>query len=191
MILPRKCGGVDVLWKKNIDHLITVLPDGGERIQCVLLKSDRPMLIVSVYMLCKGATYNFAEYSDCMDQLNEILSKYKETHDFVIGGDFNETYHTDGSASRRSKYLSELVSDYRLNTQTTGMTFRHPNGSSIIYFYSKTLEHHVSKLELLNELIENNSDHYPLKCRVNEINRLPAKNDPAPPPREFCRHSLS
>ena len=21
--------------------------------------------------------------------------------------------------------------------------------------------------------------------------RLPAKNDPAPPPREFCRHSLS
>ena len=69
--MPLGYGEVGVLWKKNIDHLITVLPEGGKRIQCVLLKADRPMLIVSVFMPCKGVT-------DCVDQLNDILSKYTQ-----------------------------------------------------------------------------------------------------------------
>ena len=33
--VPRGYDGVAILWKKQIDHLIKPLSDGGERIQCV------------------------------------------------------------------------------------------------------------------------------------------------------------
>ena len=36
--MPRGYGGVGVLWKKEIDHLIQVQQDGGNRIQCIEVK---------------------------------------------------------------------------------------------------------------------------------------------------------
>ena len=50
--VPRGYDGVAILWKKQIDHLIKPLSDGGERIQCVEFIDNytRPLLIVSVYL---------------------------------------------------------------------------------------------------------------------------------------------
>ena len=33
--MPRGYGGIGLLWKKDVDHLVTELLDGGNRIQCV------------------------------------------------------------------------------------------------------------------------------------------------------------
>ena len=33
--MPRGYGGSAILWKRTIDHLVRVLQDGGNRIQCV------------------------------------------------------------------------------------------------------------------------------------------------------------
>jgi hypothetical protein len=38
--MPRGYGGVAIIWRENIDHLIKILPDGTERIQCVEINSN-------------------------------------------------------------------------------------------------------------------------------------------------------
>ena len=88
---PRGYGGVAVIWKKDIDHLVKPIPDGNERIQCIELidKFQKPLLIISVYLPTKGC-HDLEEFQDCVDQLYEISQKYGRSHDILIGGDFNE-----------------------------------------------------------------------------------------------------
>ena len=57
-LLPsRGYGGVAIIWRENIDHLIKILPDGTERIQCVEINSnnDTNFLVASVYLPSKGS----------------------------------------------------------------------------------------------------------------------------------------
>ena len=110
--MPRGYGDVGILWKKEIDHLISVLPDGGNRLQCVTVKAKKPILLVSVYMPCKGVTDKYGCFLECLDQLNEILLKYRSTHSILIGGDFNENFSS--SSIRRSMCLKNFISDYSL-----------------------------------------------------------------------------
>ena len=69
--MPRGYGGTAVLWKRGIDHLCVVLPDGGNRIQCVELRGMEPLLIISVYMPCKGLQGCVENYEDTLTKLNE------------------------------------------------------------------------------------------------------------------------
>ena len=83
--MPRGYGGIGILWKKDIDHLVTELPDGSNRIKCVSIQTQKPILLISTYMPCKGVIDNYEAFLDCLDQLNEILIKYGGTHDVVLG----------------------------------------------------------------------------------------------------------
>ena len=165
--MPRGYGGVGILWKKDIDHLVTVLPDGGCRIQCVAVRAERPLLLISIYMPCKGASDNYEAFSECLDQLNEIVTKYGNTHDVVLGGDFNE--EVSQGSSRRSTLLSEFLSDHCLTTTKTEKTFLHPNGidsTTIDYiFYPESIADIISPVRRM-DLLENNSDHYPVSCTI-------------------------
>ena len=39
--MPRGYGEIGILWKKDIDHFFTELPDGGNRIQCVSIRAQK------------------------------------------------------------------------------------------------------------------------------------------------------
>ena len=65
--MPRGYGRTAVLWKKQIDHLITALPDGGNRIQCVEMKGKELLFLISVYMPCKGIADNSVDFADAVD----------------------------------------------------------------------------------------------------------------------------
>ena len=54
--MPRGYGGTAILWKKQIDHVIKPQDVGGNRIQCVAMNVCEPLLLISVYMPCKGIT---------------------------------------------------------------------------------------------------------------------------------------
>ena len=88
--MPRGYGGVAVLWTKDIGHLVNVFSDGANQIQCVELSGNDRLLIISVYMPCKVLTDNIEDFRDCVDQLHEIVTKYKTTHRIIFGGDINE-----------------------------------------------------------------------------------------------------
>lgn len=112
--IPRGYGGTAVLWKREIDHLIKSLPDGGNRIQCVELKGQECLLIISIYMPCKGLSDNIEDFMDCVDQLNEIVTKYRATHKIIIGGDINEDISL-GTLGRRGQYFVDFVKNNCLN----------------------------------------------------------------------------
>ena len=61
--------------------------EGGNRIQCVELKGQIPMLLV---LQCRGHNGNLEDCNDCLDQLNEIIQNYSSSHVIMIGGDWNE-----------------------------------------------------------------------------------------------------
>jgi hypothetical protein len=54
--MPRGYGGVTIIWRENIDHLIKILPDGAERIQCEEINSNNDTkLVASVYLPSNGS----------------------------------------------------------------------------------------------------------------------------------------
>ena len=52
--MPRRYSGVAILWKKDINHIVKQLKDGGSRIQAVLTDSSKPTLLISVCFPTKG-----------------------------------------------------------------------------------------------------------------------------------------
>ena len=82
--IPRGYGGVAILWNKNIDYLVTDLELGNERIKCIELNTKNKMLIVCVYMPCNGEKDSYHAFVDCIDQLNEIVLRYQNTHDIPL-----------------------------------------------------------------------------------------------------------
>ena len=80
--IARAYDGIGIIWKKTSSY--TELTDGGNRIQCVAIRMQRPILLISTYMPCKGINNNYETFLDCLDQLNEILIEYDDTHDVVL-----------------------------------------------------------------------------------------------------------
>ena len=48
-------------------------------------KNHIPHFLISTYMPCKGVNDYYEAFLDCLNQLNEILLKYGDTHDVVLG----------------------------------------------------------------------------------------------------------
>ena len=167
---PRGYGGVGILWKQSLDNRVNVLPDGNERIQCVeLTTNERPLLIVSVYLPSKGRSSNIDEYRECVDQLHEIISKFRDTHIITIGGDLNEDIHTE-LPSERTKYLRTFLQNCEMEVTRCGPTFIHSNGrdtSEIDYFLFSSLEKELyTNFNKLDDMYKNVSDHYPITCDI-------------------------
>lgn len=162
--IPRGYGGVAILWNKSIDHLVNDLELGNERIKCIELNTKNRLLIVCVYMPCNGEKDSYHAYVDCIDQLNELILSFQNTHDIIIGGDFNENALVN-NGSKRSQTFHTFLSENDLVTKNSGFTFVHPNGrdaSSIDFFlYKQKSEHKIIKITRL-DIIENVSDHYPV-----------------------------
>ncbi|CAG2253628.1 unnamed protein product [Mytilus edulis] len=78
--MPRGYGGTAILWKKNLDSIVTPLSIGNNRIQCIEINGDPNLLVISVYLPCKGSTNSQTEFQECLDLLNEILTTYELTH---------------------------------------------------------------------------------------------------------------
>ena len=181
---PRGYGGVAVLWKKEIDNEVTILKDGNTRIQCISIKTnDKPILVASVYLPAKGANSNIQEFQECIDQLDEIVSKYSETHNIIIGGDLNEEI-SKSLNSDRNIYVQTFIRDNCLDTVSFGATFVHANGrdsSEIDHFlFTKTPTFNIIGSKKLCNLATNVSDHHPIMCTLeisSNINKTKDVNE--------------
>ena len=165
--MPRGYGGVGILWKQTIDHLVRVLPDGGNRIQCVELLTQQPAAVISAYMPCKGLHDNVDEFQDSLAQLQEIIQKFKSSHFIQLGGDFNECL-TAQKATKRLTSIRKFLAENQLSWQQTGKTYIGPNGvetSTIDYiFYSLSIQDRVCGTRVMDDFAPNVSYHYPTLC---------------------------
>ena len=90
--VPRGYGGVAVLWRKFIDHMIRELPDGNECMHSIELKdsNSKPLLIVSAYLPTRGCKDSRQDrFQEAVDQLYELVQKFHILHSIIIGGDLN------------------------------------------------------------------------------------------------------
>ena len=158
------------MWKHEIDHLIHVLQDGGNRIQCAELRGENPLLLISVYMPCRGLSDNVEDYNDCLDQLREILLKFSCSHTILLGGDMNEDMILRDQTIR-AQLLKSFVKDNLLETINTCQTYCNPDGvliSTLDYiFYSKDLTEKVVQHKGLENLQTCVSDHIPVFCQIH------------------------
>jgi len=94
------------------------------------LKLDRPVLLVCVNLPTRGNLTTNDDYQAILDELIEILEKYKVTCDIILGGDMNASLHREGSLSRDKifrNFLDEANLFLPKNCKKPN-TFHHYNG---------------------------------------------------------------
>ncbi|CAG2235471.1 ACOT1_2_4 [Mytilus edulis] len=161
----RGYGGVAVIWDRTIDQYVKPLDDGNNRIQCIELTIKKPVLIVSAYLPTKADNDKYDEYSECIDQLFELIQKYDTTHDVIIGGDFNEDISKTNN-SRRARKLNKFIEECNMKIDLKGPTFINVKGvevSEIDYFIYKVNNFKNLESTRLVDIPSNVSDHYPIK----------------------------
>ena len=168
--IPRGYGGVAIFWKKDIDHIVNSLEIGNQRIICIELLTERPTLVICVYMPCNGETDSYHSHVECIEQLQEIIYTYQGTHEIIIGGDFNENAVVNNN-SKRSSCFHTFIRENDLMTRNTEHTFIHPNGkdsSTIDFFlYKQRTDKSITKIERVESYSESVSDHYPVSMTMN------------------------
>ena len=113
--LPRGYGGVGICWHKDLDQFVGMVEEGNERIQCIEVNqiSNKPILIICVYMPTSGGSEKTIEYPETVDLLNELLQRYYNTHYIVIRGDINEDLSSKAVNSRK-KYILDFIDENSL-----------------------------------------------------------------------------
>lgn len=66
--------------KKYLDSSITPLTVGNERIQGIEITGKQKLILLSVYMPCKGSANHIEDFNNCLDQLHEMFETYQNTH---------------------------------------------------------------------------------------------------------------
>ena len=90
--MPRGYGGVAVIWRKEIDHIIRPLEDGSDKIQCIEIHENKNsrLQVISVYLPAKESKNHVTEFQECIDEIYELIQKYGNIHKILIEGDLNE-----------------------------------------------------------------------------------------------------
>ena len=133
----RGFGGVALCIHKKYEKYLTPIVDGGDRVVGVMLNTRKPLLLLSVYLPCRGNTLD--TYNEVIDELYEIVKKYGNNTTIMIGGDMNASLRRDTSQDKIFKsFLKENNLSVPLCRKDT-FTFYHYNGrdcSQIDYFIS-------------------------------------------------------
>jgi exonuclease III len=107
----RGYGGCAILWKKELNNEVMAVMEGGNRISVVIISRrsnmDKPICLISVYMPSKGSKNYNQEYINTLDEIHEILAKYRNSHHTMLCGDMNASVHSS-KADERDKLFMEF-----------------------------------------------------------------------------------
>ncbi len=104
---PRGYAGTGILYRKDIK--VKEIKDGDHRICCLEILREQPVIVISVYMPAKGSKQRDEEFEVTLAGLEEIISRYKHTHQLIIAGDFNASLKTDRPDARDQKFSAFLL----------------------------------------------------------------------------------
>ena len=90
------------------------------------------------------------------------MSTYEQTHQIIIGGDFNEEI-TNINTTTRQQYVVEFMAEHQMYTKEMGPTFINAKGkdcTSIDYIlFQESYREQISSIMKI-DVIANVSDHY-------------------------------
>ena len=173
-------GGVAICIHNKYEHLIEPIPYGGNRIVGIRLNTTPPILILCVYLPCRG-TSNTGLFQETLDELSEILEKYKNKANILLGGDMNASLRRDSAQDRQFKcFLNEY--DMKVPPKcTNSATFFHFNGKD-----TYQIDYVLESTSMINEYVNferealNTSTHDPIlvrfSCNLEGKTQNPAVN---------------
>ncbi|CAG2186420.1 unnamed protein product [Mytilus edulis] len=85
----RAHAGVAICVNNKYSPYLEKLPDGSNRIAAIRLNFDVPLVIISVYLPSRSINYSRDDYLSVLDELIEIVTKYRDSANILIGGDMN------------------------------------------------------------------------------------------------------
>ncbi|VDI75806.1 Hypothetical predicted protein [Mytilus galloprovincialis] len=121
--------GTAICYKREISSSVTEKSDGSMRINVIKVDvKPKPLLIIGVYMPCRGGIDADRDYREITDELSEIILKYKSSCDIVIAehnfytpnglGQENTYFHPSGMSSTQIDYILEstpgLVTNFKV-----------------------------------------------------------------------------
>ena len=175
------------MWKKTLNHCIRKLPDGGNRIVCIEVKSSDDLLcVVNCYLPSRGCGIE-ADYVEALDEVSEILYKYGSTHRIIFMGDLNASLNHE-LPTYRDNHLISFCREHEINTDVRSEpTFFHVNGvscSQIDYILLRDCDHWLlTSYDVISysDLVTNTSDHIPVvaSLKLNHTRKSGHRNLPS------------
>ena len=167
---PRGYGGVSILYRKDMDLKVRKLEHGDNRMVVLEIQSVPPVCICNVYMPCqnsKGNTRSDDSYQSYLDQIEEVLHIYQNTHIMIVMGDFNASLAVNRTNIQDRQLKSMVTNNSLVCTQTGISTFYHPNktdnGEIDNILFNETGHQFVRREAIVGtECQLNTSDHVPV-----------------------------
>ena len=105
---PQGRAGVAIVWQKEYNNAVTVLPDGGNRviaIQMDIAESNEKMTIISSYMPTIGTHDKTTDYQAVLDEVWAITEKYKTYGPIIWAGDMNASFRRKKKSKNDKLFL--------------------------------------------------------------------------------------
>ena len=94
---PRGYGGVGIFYRNNWSLNVVELPDGGNRVCVIEVQAENPLLVICAYLPSRkyvkkvSSSGDITEFMSTLDQLQEIIHAYENTHNILLCGDMNSS----------------------------------------------------------------------------------------------------
>ncbi|CAC5390934.1 unnamed protein product [Mytilus coruscus] len=156
---PRGLSGTAVCYRREIANSVTEKPDGSMRINVIKVNlKPKPLLVIGVYMPCRGGADADNDYRETVDELSEIVLKYKSSCDIVIAGDMNASTARD-KPNTRDKIFLDFIQEHCLYI---------PNGLyDVQNILSSNTPGLVNNFKVLQRHPLNTSQHDPVAGSIN------------------------
>jgi endonuclease/exonuclease/phosphatase family metal-dependent hydrolase len=109
------------------------------------------------------------------------MSTYGQTHQIIIGGDFNEEI-TNINTTARHQYVVEFMAEHQMYTKEMGPTFinaKEKDCTSVDYIlFQESYREQISSIKKI-DVIANVSDHYPILLALKYKKSIDKIQNPA------------
>ena len=166
--LPREKGGLAIFWLNLWSSRIKKLSDGNERIIAFEIQGQVKICLINVYMTTINSSVNsHLEYTECLDILHNMISKFRQTHKMIVCGDFNGTLLGARPYNKHDYLLQAFVNGQGLKwiAKSEYTLFHHAGTSSsqIDYILSSDLDL-LQNYQIGGRDSENSSSHVKVAC---------------------------
>ena len=188
-------GGVGIMWKKQLSHMISPLEIKSQYIMGVVLtlNPDVRIYVFQVYIPCKN--HIMAKYRLSIEEVENVLSIYREKGKLVIMGDFNTelpsrsevadrfSFDTRGKLLTDSLLFFDIVPvntlEFCQGAEYSNVPYNCARETLIDYIFIQRSEIcDVSSCQILDDNALNVSTHRPIICSIrynhgHEMNKSP------------------
>ena len=179
--LRRGCGGVSILWKKDLN--VTLLPHiNSDRICAIQLALSGSSLLTIIGIYMPSSDYPQDEYISCLEAVDTIISRLSPDDPLLVVGDLNchlgpmGGHRSSDSTNSRGILWKELIDNHSLYVPSqsdiaTGPTYTYSSGGSFTtldyIIGNAVLASYLTSCRTIEDHSLNTSDHLPLSVKLN------------------------